>query len=360
MLIIMKITYHVAWDDFISVQKPFVLRAGRNAGFIGAVCFCALICALGVLMIVQGFGYVAGLSISCLGALSCVAAWLFERRAVANRKTKYETNLAVGFQQIHCRDHREFETNENGFTTICDCGTVARPWTELSWVTDTKNLLIVGSKRGMELIPKSAFASEGELTEFRSYLLEKLNGSQAPLLRQFEFAYVRSDIRSARWLHIWKAGGVRNLSFALVRAWGFGVVVFFFLTKMLDVSEGTARAVTIGVMGFLSAFFIFRIPGKLALARVRIHYGREGFQVGDHSSRTRYSWNQFIGYLENKGVLLLYVNPGQYKIIPKRALESGTNEFREMVRASVRPYNYRDPFPTASDSLQPTAAENRK
>ncbi len=93
----MRITYKVTWDDFLSVQKPFALRPGRNAGFIAAVCFCALMGALGVLLIVQGFGNIAGFFIIGLGILAFVGAWLFEKRAVTNRKNNYDRKLALAF-----------------------------------------------------------------------------------------------------------------------------------------------------------------------------------------------------------------------------------------------------------------------
>lgn len=357
----MRITYKVTWDDFLSVQKPFALRPGRNAGFIAAVCFCALMGALGVLLIVQGFGNIAGFFIIGLGILAFVGAWLFEKRAVTNRKNNYDRKLALAFQQIHCRDRREFEATETRFTTICNCGTVTRPWSELSWVTDTKSFLIVGSKRGTEPLPKSAFASEGELTEFRSLLLEKLNGGQSLLIRQFEFSYARADFRSAHWLHVWKAGGKRNLLLSVVRAWGVAVIIFFVLTNMKgsNISEGTARLIALGGALLLLILPVFRKGRTHIPPPARIHYDQEGFHVEDSTSRIRYPWSQFIGYLENKSAFLLYINPRQYKIIPKRALKNRADEFCEILRAKVRMYDYRNPVPTARNSLGPTAADNR-
>jgi hypothetical protein len=358
----MRITYGVSFGDFLSLQQPFTLRAGRNAGFKAAIFFCALIVALGIFLIAQGFGAITGSFIIGLGLLASVAAWFFETNSVASSRKKYEATVATAYQGIHCRDQRTFEIDESGFTTVCNCGTVTRPWTEFVQLADTKYLLLVRGKKGVEPIPKSAFPSEGDLTEFRGFLLGKLNDGRPLPVQHFEFAYKPADFRSAYWLHVWRGGGRRNFFFYLIKTWGVAVVTYFVLTntKSVDVSETTARLLAIGCAIVFSAAPLLARPRRASSGPMRVRYDRENLHVELPASRIRYAWDQFVGYLENRDIYLLYVGPRAYKIIPKRALESRENEFGGLLRTNVRPYDYRNPLPGVPASLPRTAAENLK
>jgi len=336
----MRITYGISFDDFLSLQRPFTLRAGRNAGFVAAMFVCLLMVALGVIV-----GAFAGFCIMGFGLAAAVAAWFYEKRAVAAARKKYDDNLARIYQGIHCRDQRTFETTPDSFTMACNCGTVTRPWSELVRITDTRNLLLVGMKKGVEAIPKSCFASEGTLTEFRTTMMEKLNQGNPLPVRQFEFSYRRADFRSAAWLHIWEAGGRRNLFFFFIKAWGFAVIAFFVFTKLVGASENTAFWMAAGTgVGFIAARLL-KANKKPAVPPARVYFDQQGLHVEDSASRMRFAWDQFIGYLENKNVFLLYLGPRHYKIIPKRALDNRAVEFSNILRSRVRLFDYKNPSP---------------
>ena len=341
----MRVTYAITYEDFLSLQRPFTLRPGRNAGFIAALIVCGLVVGLG--LVVGGF---AGVAIGALGILGAGGAWLYEKAAVKRAREKYQKSLSIAFQSIHCRDERSFQADEDGFTTACKCGVITRPWSEFVRVSEAKKFLLIGTKKGTELIPKFAFASEGELTEFRNFLLGKLNQVAAPMAKNFEVAYTAADFRSAHWLHVWKAGGRSRLIYSLITAWGVAVIIYFLLmnTKGIEVDETTAR-----IFAFIGAVLFWTVPTFLRLRSpklppARIYYDSEGMLVEDSANRIRFSWDQFIGYLENKHVLLLYLNPRQFKLIPKRALEGRASEFYDVLQRRLRSYDYKNPLPAMS------------
>jgi len=189
-------------------------------------------------------------------------------------------------------------------------------------------------------------------------MLEKLNQGNPLPVQQFEFRYRPADFRSAAWLHIWEAGGRWNFFLFFVRAWGIGVIAFFVLTKLIGASENTALWTAIGTgVGFIVARFL-KANKKPAVPPARVYFDQQGLHVEDSASRIRFTWDQFIGYLENKTVFLLYLGPRQYKIIPKAALDNRAAEFSNILRSRVRPFDYRNPTPVIRRSTGPAAVGN--
>jgi YcxB-like protein len=343
----MRVVYAIAYEDFLSLQRPFTLRPGRNAGFIAALAVCALVVGLGFVL-----GGIAGVVIGALGIFGAVGAWLYEKAAVKRAQGKHQKTLSDAYQGIHCRDKRSFQADKDGFTTACKCGVITRPWNEFVSVGEVPKFLLVGTRKGTELIPKSAFGSDGELTEFRSLLLGKLNQIAAPMCKNFEVSYTAADFRSAHWLHVWKAGGRSRLIYSLISAWGVAVIIYFLLTdtKSIDVEAPTAR-----IFAFIGAVLFWALPAISRLRSpkflpARIYYDSEGMLVVNTANRIRFSWDQFIGYLENKQVLLLYLNPRQYRLIPKRVLAGRPSEFYDVMQRQLRPYNHKNLAPSVSPS----------
>lgn len=76
---------------------------------------------------------------------------------------------------------------------------------------------------------------------------------------------------------------------------------------------------------------------------LRIYFSDQGLHLQDPANQSRASWDQFVGYLEGDGMMLLYYNPKLYRIVPKRALDGQAARFRTLVEAKLSPYDYRDP-----------------
>ena len=79
----MRLTYAVRLDDFRALQPPFLLRAGKNAGFKGAVVACGLMALLGVFCLAEGFGVPVAAFLIGLGFTAAGLAYLYDKRSVA-------------------------------------------------------------------------------------------------------------------------------------------------------------------------------------------------------------------------------------------------------------------------------------
>jgi hypothetical protein len=183
-----KLTYAIAFEDFKTLQPPFTTRVGNNLGFKGALVACGLISILGVFLLMEGAGLPVGLFVFLLGIAAAAAAYFYERHSVHAKEKEQEKKLDRAFQQIHCRDQRIFEANEDGFTTNCKCGTVTRPWSELTSFSENKTHFAFNTKMGGQVLPKSAFPTEAEITEFRALVSGKLNQDKPATAPHFDFA----------------------------------------------------------------------------------------------------------------------------------------------------------------------------
>jgi hypothetical protein len=350
----MKLTYAVSLDDYCGVQKPFTTKPGSNTGFKGVLVFCALLAGLGVFTLVQGMGVSVGGFLIGLSVVSAVCAYAYDKRSIAEAKRKYELEIASGYQRVHCRDQRMFETNETGFTASCQCGSVTRPWSELISFSENVKLFVLNTKMGAQVLPKSAFAAPADVTEFRALVAAKLNQDRLPTSRHIEFACRPEDFRQGRLLHILEGGGWR----AVAKQWATLAAVTGGAWVIWDSMNRRNPAILCGLVGGLLAGPILRMM-KERRARyfgpLKIHFSEEGLHLQDRATQARSSWSQFIGYLENGKVLLLYYNPKLYRIIPKRALSGPGADFRKLAVMKLPPYDYRQPTVSQPTTLPDSA-----
>lgn len=337
----MRLTYTIKFEDFRTLQPPFPTSAGTNAGFKGVLVACALIAMLGVFCLTQGLGVPVAVFLMGLGLVAGMCAYFYEQRSVQTKKGKYEQKIAAEFQRIHCRDQRVFEADENGFTTSCKCGTVTRPWSELTSFSENKTHLAFNTKMGGQILPKSAFAAEAQVTEFRALATGKLNQDKAATAPHFDFALRRSDYREAYWLHTLKGGGWRGLAKALA-SYACVIYVVFVLWNSLAANPA-ARFGLISGLVVPPVLMIARRQRRQHLGPLRVYFSETGLHLQDPANQSRTSWDLFAGYLEGKGLMLLYYNTKLYRIVPKRALTGQAAKFQALVEAKLSPYDYRNP-----------------
>src|SRR5580698_9472340 len=171
----MRLSYAIKFEDFQSLQAPLPAPKGATAAFKGVLVVCALIALLGAYCMLQGLGVPVGLFLIGLGLAAATGAYFYEQRSFRKNKENYVKRLAAEFQRIHCRDERIFAADEAGFTASCKCGMVTRPWSELTSFSENKTHLAFNTKMGGQILPKSAFPSEAEGTEFRALATGKLH-----------------------------------------------------------------------------------------------------------------------------------------------------------------------------------------
>jgi len=341
----MRLSYAIQFEDFLSLQAPFPTTAGSNAGFKGVLGACALIALLGVFLMVQGMGIPVGGFLIGLGLVAATGAYFYEQRSVRTNKEKYDKKLAADFQRIHCRDQRNFEADEAGFTTSCKCGTVTRPWSELTSFSESKTHFAFNTKMGGQVLPKSAFSSEAGITEFRALATAKLHHDKPTTAPHFDFALKREDFRTAYWIHTLKGGGWRRLAKVAATYTCFTYGVFVIWSAMAVHNDGVRAALIGGLIGFPLLRLASR-QRRQYLGPMRVHFSNEGLYLQDPANQARTSWTQFIGYLEGSSMFLLYYNPKLYRIIPKRALIGPAAQFQTLVQAKLNRYDYRIPNPT--------------
>ena len=347
----MKITYGITLDEFRTLQPP--LRRGFGAA--GFALVMGLIC---LLLIVPGVGMVAqqmsqgkrplaaALASIALGLLLCCCAYLLDRRSQRRKRDRREQELLAAFDRIHCRNARVLEADAEALTLSCDCGLVAAPWTELTGFTETHSFLIPLTRTDSFPIPRSAFASEGDLTEFRRLILEKLHTDRPFNACPIEFAHTRADFWRAKLLHMRKGGGWRRAA-----KLGIAAAAFTYLIAAAAMGARAGRApawlapVALGGFAFFLALTVR--PQQRYYGPLRIYFSEEGFHVVDPGSQSRRRWNELAGYLESRHLYLLYLNPRLYRIVPKRALGQRTAEFERLLQAALPVFDYRRRYPVA-------------
>ena len=338
----MRLEYVISLDDFRSVQAPFAAKPGRNVGFRAVLVVCASMALLGLGCAVQGMGVGLGLFLIGLGAVSGLAAYFFDRRSIEKARRKYDDAITAGYGQIHCRDQRVLEFDENSFTLSCRCGSVTRPWSELTSFSENKPFAIIRTRMEQVPITKAAFPSEGALTEFRALVLGKLNGAKPYAVRPIDFRYVRADFRSAYLLNLVQAGGWRGLLRLFFSTVGFGYIILLVL-RAQGPHDAAAPYFAFGTIG------LFVLVGSLMKRKrhyegaLRLTFGEDGLHLQDPQTVAVTNWNRYLGFLESREVFLIYSNPRLYRIVPKRILGEREKEFAKLLHGKLPRYDYKRP-----------------
>jgi hypothetical protein len=338
----MQLTYAVTFEDFRALQPPFATQAGKNLGFRAALVACVLTGLLGLWGWTRGLGVAFAGFLIGLGVLAAAFAWVYERHTVRKAKENYEKNLSTAYKNIHCRERRMFEATDEAFTASCRCGTVSRPWSELTGFGENKTHLSLSGSGGALILPKSAFRSEGEVTEFRALAASKLHHDRPTTSPHIEYRHTREDFRRAYLLHLLKGGGWRPLASSAAK---FACIVYGTVAlahAMRPANRGMIFGPAIGVL-LLRVVQLVGGRRKPYFGPLRIYFGDSGLYLQDPTSQSRRTWHQFLGYVEDNHAILLYITPRLYRIIPKRELAGQGVQLLTMIREKLKPYDYRHP-----------------
>jgi YcxB-like protein len=340
----MHLSYAIKFEDFRSLQPPFTIVAGKNTGFKGALVACALIVALGVFCFVQDLGLLVAGFLVGLGGAAGTGACFYELRSVRHKKEQYEKSLVDNFQKIHCRDQRNFAFDESGYSVSCNCGTVTRPWTELASFAENPTHFAFITKMDTQVIPKSAFPSPADITEFRALVSEKVHRDKPVTAPYIDFAFRPEDYRAANRLHVVQGGGWRRLAkiglTAAISTWGCFVIWKYVSTSRDPVVLGGLLALLVIAPSYGA---LRRRRNKKYFGPLRVYFTDESLNAQYPATQSRRPWSQFIGYLENSDVILLYLSPAFYTILPKRALGAQAGRLEPLLKAKVKAYDYRNP-----------------
>ena len=172
-------------------------------------------------------------------------------RKLSARRTVREHGefLRDSYGRLHCRDRRFVETTEDGVVFGCDCKTEAETWADVGswWEMDGEFLLF--TRRNTVGIPKGAFGTEGERTEFRATLSG--HAGKDALSQIAKFFASRGDWKRARWLLFMKEGWIRCGALLL---WAGCMTVFILMAlPFFGSNDAWSAPSLIGACGFTLA-----------------------------------------------------------------------------------------------------------
>ena len=346
-----KITYGISLPEFRTLQPPPRHNPGRTAFWLIAALVCLSLLLPGAGVVMQQASQqqpppTAALASIGLGFAAGVGAYFVDQRSLRLWRTRREKALLAAYDRIHCRDSRTLEATAESLALSCKCGLVARPWTELTGFTETPSFLIPLTRNESFPISKSAFASEGELTEFRGLILDKLHTDRPFTATPVEFAHTPADFWHAKLLHVRGGGGWRRvLKIAVATA-------AFVLAIIMSIAKARAGELPAWLVPVVLGAFVFFLSKIVRLRKhyygpLRMYFSEEGFHVVDPGSQSRRRWNELVGYLEDQHVYLLYLNPRLYRIVPKRVLGQRVEDFGRLVQTALPPFDYRRRLPVA-------------
>lgn len=84
---------------------------------------------------------------------------------------------------------------------------------------------------------------------------------------------------------------------------------------------------------------------------LRLYFSDECLHAQYPATQSRRPWSQFIGYLEDKNVILLYLNPKFHTVIPMRALAGQGVRLQTLIKAKLAPHDYRNPIHAVEGKL---------
>lgn len=346
-----KITFGISLSEFRTLQPVPRHNPGRTAFWLTAALACLSLILPGAGVVLQQVSQqqpppVAALASIGLGFGAAAGAYLLDRRSLRRWRARREQTLLAAYDRIHCRDSRTVEATAESLAMNCKCGLVARPWTELTGFTETPSFLIPLTRNESFPIPKSAFATEGELTEFRTLILDKLHTDRPFTATPIEFAHTLADFWHAKMLHMRKGGGWRRVLKIAV------AITTFLVAIVISITEARAGRLPAWLVPVELGAFVFLLtrtvrPRRHYYGPLRMYFSEEGFHVMDPASQSRRRWSELAGYLEDRRVYLLYLNPRLYRIVPKRVLGHREEEFGRLVQTALPAFDYRRRLPVA-------------
>jgi hypothetical protein len=352
----MRITYDISYEEFAALQPPFPAKPQNSWLYRVALGFSAIVALAGCIPLLSSVRGASGdlafpiefaLSFLLLGSAGGGVSYWLNRRGQAKleqARQRHCEGVRTAYRHLHCRDQRAIEVSEGGFTLSCRCGQVTRPWTELVSFSENNFMLGLRTKSEFVLVSKRGFSSPGEITEFRALVLDGLGQREKPTVPYVDFAYTRDDFTRAQLLHIAQGGGWKPLVW---RAIVISAISYLALSAAFAGDRAHYGALpwyTIpALLGFWATALLVLMLNKVRsakhyLGRSRVWIGEDGISLRDETTETRIGWENYIGYLEDSDVYLLYHNPRFYRIFPKRIFdERHEQEFRQLLTSKLRP-----------------------
>lgn len=351
-----NLKFAISEPEFRSVQPPFKppaskLRIWRAMlfGVIAAGLFIILRTQEAGVTLFSGDGEILTAAAVLLvpGAALSVLLYFLERRNARLARQAYDSRIQWAYQKLHCREERHFQCDAEGFTFSCKCGTITRPWSQLTGLTENSILFVLLIGQQHELLPKSGFDSEAAKTEFRRTCSEIVDRDRSATAPSVTYAPRVEEYRSARLLNFTKAGGWR----AFVKVYA-GLAAASILIAMVWVSYVPLIGGVV-LMALTTWLALRGSPNKRwYVGELSIGFDEQCLYIQDTVSLVRTPWEEYLGYVENRELFLLYRSPKLYRMIPRRAFGPKETEFQALLQRKMARYDYRRPMRLQAELTQ--------
>ena len=193
-------------------------------------------------------GWLASVETFGFGASVIAGVWVFRKLSTRRAVREQGEFLRESYARLHCRDHRFVEATQEGLVFGCDCKTETDSWSVLSW-WEMNDDFVLCTPRNTARIPKDAFVTEGERTEFRATLSARVPG--LALSQIMGFLANRSNWRRLKWVLFRGGGWVRS---SMLLLWAGCVTVFIMLAlPFFGSNDAWSVPSLIGACGFTLA-----------------------------------------------------------------------------------------------------------
>lgn len=345
----MKLTYGFIFDDFRTLFPPATKLRKSKPGLYFGILMGGLLCVLGILMAIKAMewadvravpeGTIPQAAITVLLGATIIAVCIFRERQIdAKLRKQYESAVQTKFKDVHCRTNRTIAVSPEGIEMSCACGSTIRPWSEVAGFTEGPLFFQITTRKESHLIPKRAFASESERTQFRALFSDHVQ--VAPVLSgtRIQFVRTKADARHARVLHL-KQGLTLKQKLNIVATCLLTVLVGFYMAKLISGSANFASGAGASAI-LLSARFLpwFKRKGSGYFGPLTASFNSDGIQLQDPASTAMYRWSDFRGYARDSSYWLLYHKNNSYRAFPRRAFQANqASEFNQLVEQNLQP-----------------------
>jgi len=330
----MRISYLLSFETYKKLQPPFEAIEPVGRGLFFFLYLMTIEVGVGVAMLSGQLysllrrlpapepGWFASVEIFGFGASLFAGVWVFRKLSARRAVREQGEFFRESYARLHCRDRRFVETTQEGLVFGCDCKTEADTWADvLSW-GEMDGDFVLWTRRNITSIPREAFLTEGERTQFQATLSEHVGGISVAVSRSVEFCANRGDWRRAKWLMFRRGGWVRSGGLLL---WALCVAVFILIAlPFFGANDVWSAPGLIGACAFtLAAAFLldplrrgpygWTIPMKVWFAKDAIYIRSDKFAL-------RIPWGMIVWCQADAKTLLFCYRPGCLLLIPLRAI----------------------------------------
>lgn len=345
-----RVPYAISYEAYVATQRPFTPLDPVGFGLLFILEFAVMVAGIGFVLVAvrvtfllgatpwRSANLAKGIGVFALGGLPILGIWM--GRKISARKMLREHNefLRASFGRLHCRDQRFIEVQDEGVIFGCACKTPLIPWPQLSTLSETESNFVIAAGSEMHIIPKPAFPTEAERTEFRTMLSEKLHQTKTLTARTIEFECRNADWRNARWL-LFKAGGWKFQAMMAVSACVGTIMILSFAPAFDDHARFTAPFIAAAcIFAAIVLMLVVLLRRKPARYRglLKVSFAEDAIYVQSPVSEIRIPWHMVTGCIGDKRSLILIQRPFSMLLIPVRSMLRAQGEYIiERLRAKL-------------------------